>query len=55
MPDGDPALDAAFVKVKEIAGRLATAIDEFEKAIASAQDVAVAGLKDTPGGRLFGI
>ena len=55
LPDGDPALDAAFVKVKEIAGRLATAIDEFEKAIASAQDVAVAGLKDTPGGRLFGI
>lgn len=55
LPDGDPALDASFIKVKEIAGRLATAIDEYEKTIAAAQAVAVAGLKDTPGGRLFGI
>jgi hypothetical protein len=55
LPDGDPALDEAFIKVKEIAGRLATAIDEYEKAIAGAQAAAAAGLRDTPGGRLFGI
>jgi uncharacterized phage infection (PIP) family protein YhgE len=55
LPDGDPALDEAFIKVKEIAGRLETAIDEYEKTIAAEQEVAVAGLRDTPGGRLFGV
>jgi hypothetical protein len=55
LPEGDPALDAAFVKLKDIAGRLSLAIDELEGADTQYNAAASDALQDTPGGRLFGI
>jgi uncharacterized phage infection (PIP) family protein YhgE len=55
LPEGDPALEAAFVKLKDIAGKLSLAIDELEGADTEYNAAAADGLRDTPGGRLFGI
>jgi hypothetical protein len=55
LPEGDPAVEAAFVKLKDLAGKLSLAIDELEGADAEYNTAAANGLRDTPGGRLFGI
>jgi hypothetical protein len=55
LPEGDPVLEAAFAKYKQAANNLAPIVEDLINIQKEADAAITAGLRNTPGGRLFGI